>query len=126
MHQTHGDTTAFSKRAKRLEVSLERIANACDPLERLRALIYPSAWSPESPVQTADQPQLLALSLEFARTQFTLLGKCDANELAADFIARLCGAFTLGSALGDADGLQDQLGRIELWLEGSIYGAKRV
>ena len=123
MYQISRDTTAFSKR---LEVSFERIASACDPLERLRALIYPNAWSLESPTQTAHQPQLLALSVEFARAQFALLGKRDADELATDFVARLCGAFTLSSALGDADALNDQLGRIELWLEGSIYGSKRV
>ncbi len=119
MQQAQGNTTTFSKQ---LKVSFEQISSICDPLECLRTLIYQSAWSLESPAQT----QVLTLSLEFARTQFTLLNKRDADERTTDFIARLCGAFTLGDALGDADVLNGQLGRIELWLEGSVHGSKRV
>ena len=73
-----------------------------------------------------DAGELQKLYLEFARAQFELLRKPNADELAADFIARLYGAFTLANALGDAAFLEAQLDRIEIWLEGSVHGSKRV
>jgi AcrR family transcriptional regulator len=109
------------------------------PLERLRALVRDSERNAElltdhgCPYASLaqglrdegsrladDAGGLLALYLEFAERQFKLLGHEDAAELAADFIARLYGAYTLANSMGQPKFLATQLQRIETWLEQTV------
>ena len=132
-------------RRDEVKAELELALCAADPLERLRSVVRDSRSNRD--LLTAhgcpyaslaqglrdiggaladDAGELLRLYLEFARAQFDLLHKPNADELAADFIARLYGAFTLANALGDAAFLEAQLDRIEIWLESSVHGAQQV
>jgi AcrR family transcriptional regulator len=116
---------------------LEAAACLPDPLERLRALVRDSERNAdllsehgcpyaslaqglrdEGSRLADDAGGLLGLYLAFAEQQFRALGLADAPDLAADFIARLYGAYTLAHGLGDAAFLNAQLERIERWLEG--------
>jgi TetR/AcrR family transcriptional regulator, transcriptional repressor for nem operon len=110
-----------------------------NPLERLRALVRDSERNAElltdhgCPYASLaqglrdeksrladDAGALLTLYLEFAERQFKLLKHKNAAELAADFIARLYGAYTLANSLKQPQFLASQLSRIETWLEQTV------
>ena len=137
--------SVIEARREEVKAELELALCAADPLERLRSVVRDSRSNRE--LLTAhgcpyaslaqglrdiggtladDAGELLKLYLEFARAQFELLRTPKPDELAADFIARLYGAFTLANALGDAAFLEAQLDRIEIWLESSVHGARQV
>jgi AcrR family transcriptional regulator len=128
-------------KARREEIQAELELASCedDPLERLRSMIHDSAQSRELLTshscpyaslaqglreiqnQQADNAgSLLRMYLEFAEAQFKALRKPKARALAAEFLARLYGAFTLANAMNDAAFLDEQLVVIERWLEQTV------
>jgi AcrR family transcriptional regulator len=131
--------------ARREEIrdELELASCEADPLERLRSLIHDSKQNRELLTahgcpyaslaqglreiqnQQADNAGgLLRLYLEFAETQFKALRKPKARALAAEFITRLYGAYTLANAMDDTAFLDEQLLSIERWLEQSVVALK--
>jgi AcrR family transcriptional regulator len=132
-------------KARREEIrdELELASCEADPLERLRSLIHDSVQNRELLTahgcpyaslaqglreiqnQQADNAGgLLRLYLEFAETQFKALRKPKARALAAEFLARLYGAYTLANAMDDTAFLDEQLLSIERWLEQSVVALK--
>jgi AcrR family transcriptional regulator len=131
--------------ARREEIrdELELASCEADPLERLRSLIHDSKQNRELLTahgcpyaslaqglreiqnQQADNAgSLLRLYLEFAETQFRALRQPKARALAAEFLARLYGAYTLANAMDDTAFLDEQLLSIERWLEQSVVALK--
>ncbi len=130
--------------ARRQEIQAELELAACEasPLERLRSLIHDSRQNRElltahgcpyaslaqglrdlQNQQSDDAGSLLNLYLEFAQSQFKALKKPKARALAAEFLARLYGAYTLANAMNDATFLDGQLISIEGWLEQTTAGS---
>jgi TetR/AcrR family transcriptional regulator, transcriptional repressor for nem operon len=124
--------------ARRTEVQAELELAKCqaNPLERLRSLIKDSHNNRElltahgcpyaslaqglrdtGGILAEQAGELLRLHVEFAEAQFALLENPQAQALAADFIARLYGAYTLANAMNNPIFLDQQLERIEAWLE---------
>jgi AcrR family transcriptional regulator len=134
-------------KARREEIQAELALASCeaDPLERLRSLIHDSVQNRElltshgcpyaslaqglreiQNQQADDAGGLLRLYLEFAEAQFKALKKPKPKLLAAEFLARLYGAYTLANAMDDAAFLDAQLVGIESWLKQTIDGRKTI
>ncbi len=139
------DMIAAVVRARRQEIEVELELASCqaDPFERLRSMVHDSSRSRElltahgcpyaslaqglreiQNQQADDAAGLLRLYLEFAEAQFKALKKPKPKRLAAEFLARLYGAYTLANAMNDADFLDQQLVGIERWLEQSVADVK--
>ena len=127
--------------ARRLEVQadIEHMNRSTTPLERLSALVRDSKNNrnlltahgcpyaslahrlrDEDNYLADDAGALLGLYLEFAKNQFALLGQSDAAQLAADFMTRLYGAFSLANAMNSPEFLDLQLERLEQWLNRAV------
>lgn len=136
-------TAVVEARREEIRDELELASCEADPLERLRSLIHDSIQNRELLTahgcpyaslaqglrdmqnQQADNAgSLLRLYLEFAEVQFKALKKPQPKRLAAEFLARLYGAYTLANAMDDADFLDQQLTGIEHWLEQSVAALK--
>jgi AcrR family transcriptional regulator len=129
-------TAVVEARREEIRAELELASCEADPLERLRSLIRESERSRElltahgcpyaslakglreiQNQQANDAGSLLRLYLEFAEAQFKALRKPKARALAAEFLARLYGAYTLANAMDNTGFLDEQLVLIEHWLE---------
>jgi AcrR family transcriptional regulator len=130
-------------RREEIQAELELASCEADPLERLRSLIHDSVNNRElltahgcpyaslaqglreiQNQQADDAGGLLRLYLEFAAIQFKALHQSKPRVLAAEFLARLYGAYTLANAMDDAAFLDAQLVSIESWLKHSVDGSK--
>ena len=122
-----------------IQNDLEMYNRESSPMKRLKALIRDSEHNLQLLTEhgcpyaslaqrlrdegnpLADQAGgLLGLYINFASEQFVQLGKIEARDLAADFIAQLYGAYTLANSTGDSKFLKRQLKRLEAWLERTV------
>ncbi len=129
-------SAVIAARRKEVQAELELAGCEANPLERLRSLIKDSHNNRElltahgcpyaslaqglrdtGGILAEQAGELLGLHIEFAEQQFILLQNPQAQALAADFIARLYGAYTLANAMNNPIFLDQQLERIETWLE---------
>ncbi len=137
-------SAVIAARHKEVQAELELAKCQANPLERLRSLVKDSQNNRElltahgcpyaslaqglrdtGGILAEQAGELLRLHIEFAEQQFTILEKPEAPALAADFIAKLYGAYTLANAMNNPTFLDQQLERIEAWLE-QIAARKKV
>lgn len=121
------------RRADELRAQFEAASLDPEPLERLRMLIRDARRNrmeltehgcPFSALGRDLQkgsgqgvPRLLKMYLEFATTQFLVLGAVNPSDLAEEFISALQGSYLLANQLGSSAILERQLDRLEIWLQ---------
>jgi TetR/AcrR family transcriptional regulator, transcriptional repressor for nem operon len=117
-------------RTEQLRVRFADAAREPDPLERLKLVLRDAkhnrheivAYGCPFAALTQDtkpgRTQLFEMFLDFAATQFELLGwGGSSRELAEEFVSTLQGSFLLANGTASDAFLERQLNRLEAWLE---------